>query len=616
MERLGRLTGLGLLIAVGCGGAKPAPPAAAASPAPSALAKEPVEKADLSPVATPPELFVLGRLKRPGPIGDALAKWAGLPVRFRSLLGRELDGLDRVIAWDAPVELAVALTTGGRRPGVRAVVSIGVISLSDTLNAARDRGRSPERIAPEVYGFSGPDGVRCAAGPALGGASARLVCGAKQRDVEELFAYATRGLPNENLGNRDLEVELRAEPLRQRFSSEIAGMRLFAGFLLRQVELDSPRFDRALADATYGVADELVLEVEDTDTIELGGSLDEASKNVSLELAWRFRSTRSWLAGLTKELSSRPAPPPPALARLPGDATSAGYTVDLGTERMTPVRAALTEVVDAYLEHEKLGKGTREHAKRLLTKLVGFTAASVQSKGSLPAGTHTDAEKKLGWRLSRVELPVLELERMLQDLHALFGDRALFKALAKRFEFDAKVQPKSELGPLTGKGVPAGSRVMTLTLPQALTEEIQKSAGSRFKLETKQPVKLVLVLAPDGPAASVVVVSSDKKDATERLRAFLGEGGKRLGARADLAALHATRALHGEFFSLLGLLDSTDANAAKPGAAPAPSQADTPIVASYTAFPGPPLVLSAALTIPSAAFADAPGMVLDASRSF
>jgi hypothetical protein len=279
---------------------------------------------------------------------------------------------------------------------------------------------------------------------------------------------------------------------------------------------------------------------------------------------------------------------------------------------MTPIRAALTDVVDAYLEHEKLGKGTREHAKQLLTKLVGFTAASVQSKGSLPAGTHTEAEKKLGWRVSRVELPVLEIDRMLQDLHALVGDRALFKALAKRFLLDAKAQPKSELGPLTGKGIPAGSRVMTLTLPQALTEGIQKSAGSRLKLETKQPLKLVLVLAPDGPTSSVVVVSSDKKDATERLRAFLGEGGKRLGARADLAALQATRALHGEFFSLLGLFDSS----AKSGGAPVPGQADTPIVASYTALAGPPVVFSATVTIPSGAFADAPGMVLDASRSF
>ena len=164
------------------------------------------------------------------------------------------------------------------------------------VNVARERGL--------VSGADPAGGVRasprraacsCAVGPSLGAASARLVCGERAAEVEELFAYATRGLPNENLGNRDLELELRAEPLRRRFSSEIAGTRLFAGFLLRQLELDHPRFDRALSDAAYGVADELVLEVEDTDSIELGGSLDEAKQNVSLELAWKFRSNRSWL---------------------------------------------------------------------------------------------------------------------------------------------------------------------------------------------------------------------------------------------------------------------------------------------------------------------------------
>jgi hypothetical protein len=575
-----------------------------------------VEKADLSPVAAPPELFVVGRLKRPGPAADTLGKWAGLPMSIRSLLGQELDGLDRVIAWDAPVELAVALTPGGRRQGVRTVVSIGVVSLSDTLNAARDRGRSPERIAPEVYGFAGPNGIRCAAGPALGGSNARLVCGAKRGDVEDLFAYATRGLPNENLGNRDLEVELRAEPLRQRFSSEIAGTRLFAGFLLRQIELDSPRFDRAVADAAYGVADELVLEVEDTDTVKLGGSLDETNRNVSLELAWKFRSTRSWLAGLTSEFSSRPGPPPPAFARLPGDATLAGYTVDLRSERTGPVRVSLTEVVDAYLEYEKLGKGTREHAKRLITSMFSLSASAVQAKGNFPATTTNPVEQKVGWRIGRVELPIAEIDRTLDDVHALVSDRALFKAIAKRFDIDAKVQPKSELAPLKGKGVPAGARSLTLTLPLPLTEELLKGTGRRSKGDSKGDskdlTKLVMLTAPDGPTASVFVVSTDKKDATDRLRAFFAEGGKRLGARAELAALHVTRALHADFFSLAGLFDSLpEKSKAQP-----PGQGDTPIFASFTALAGPPLTLSATVTIPAAAFADAPGVVLDASRTF
>jgi hypothetical protein len=71
MRCIGRLSGLVLFLFVGCGGASPAPPAAP-PPASNALAKEPVEKADLSPVATPGELFAVGRLARPGHILDTL----------------------------------------------------------------------------------------------------------------------------------------------------------------------------------------------------------------------------------------------------------------------------------------------------------------------------------------------------------------------------------------------------------------------------------------------------------------------------------------------------------------------------------------------------------------
>ena len=606
MRRIGRLSGLVLFLFVGCGGASPAPPAAS-PPASSALAKEPVEKADLSPVAPPQELFVVGRLARPGHVADTLGKWGGTRTSFRGFLALEFAGLDRAIAWDAPVELAVALSKGGKRLAVRSVVSLGVTSTGELLNVVRDRGVTPERYLPEVFAFPGPTGGVCAVGPALGSAKARVVCGERAADLDDLFAYATRGLPNENLGSRDLEVELRADPLRQRFASEIAGARLFAGFLVRQIELDSPRFDRVLADAAYGLADELVAEVEDTDSLRLGGKLDDANQNLQLELAWKFRSTRSWLAADVAELARRPAPPPPAFARLPASSTAAGYTVDLGTERMAPVRASIAEIADAYLEHERVGKKARERATRLLTTVFGLTGAYVNGEGKL-SGKQSEAAERLGWRLTRVERSIADIDRVLDDLHALVADRELYKTLAKRFDLDPKVQAKSELGPLKGKGIPAGARVLTITIPPGLSEGLQKGADPRFKLEAKEPVKLVVVAAPDGKAATVVVVTSDKKEATERLLAFLGEGGERLGSRKDLASLQATRALHGGFFTLLGLFDLFGAKTDKV-AATLPNRGETPIVQTVTATQGPPLVLSGAWSVPSGVFADLPGLV-------
>jgi hypothetical protein len=196
MRRFGRLTGLGVLLLIACGGTKPAPPKS--TPAPNALAKEPSDKPDLSPVAAPAELFLVGRVKRPGPILDTLGKWAGFPGSLRMLVGQELHGLGSLMAWDAPIEVAVMLPARGRRKAVRAVVSVGLNSVGGMVNAARERGLSPERILPEVFGFAGPSGLSCVVGPSLGSSNARLVCGERAGEVEELFAYATRGLPNEN----------------------------------------------------------------------------------------------------------------------------------------------------------------------------------------------------------------------------------------------------------------------------------------------------------------------------------------------------------------------------------------------------------------------------------
>ncbi len=613
MRRFGRLSGLVGLLFVGCGGGQ-APPPATPTPAPSAIAKEPVEKADLSPVAAPPELFVVGRLARPGLVTDTIGKWAGVPS-LRGVVATELQGLGRAIVWDAPVEMAIALPKSGKRRGVRSVVSLGVTSTSELVAAARDRGLSPERYLPEVFAFTGPAGGRCAVGPALGKAPARVVCGERDADLEELFPYATRGLPNEPVGTRDLEIELRVDPLRERFSSEIAGARLFAGFLVRQIELDSPRFDRALADAAYAVADELVSEVEDTDSLRLGGMLDEKNENFSFELTWKFRSSRSFVGAWVGEVARRPGPPPPAFARLPANSTVAGYSVDTGTDRTAPVRASIAELVDAYLEYEKVGKKAREHAQRL-TKSTAFSSALVTSKGNLGTDKGTDIEHMIGWRLMRFEVPSAELDRIVDDLHGLVADRELYKALSKRFDLDPKAQPKAELSRLAGKGVPAGSRALTITIPTVLTEGIQKKASKRLKLEAKEPVKFVLATAPDGKGATVVVIASDKKDATERLLAFLGEGGERIGSRKELASFQTMRALHGEVFTLLGMFDTFLGKKIEKARANMPNHGDSLIVETVTATPGPPLVFSLAWSIPSGAFADLPSLTTNLAEAF
>ncbi|HVR20806.1 MAG TPA: hypothetical protein VMS65_13945, partial [Polyangiaceae bacterium] len=241
-------------------------------------------------------------------------------------------------------------------------------------------------------------------------------------------------------------------------------------------------------------------------------------------------------------------------------------------------------------------------------KTVG--AAYALAKGTrAPDAKLSDTAKKLGWRLARVDLKAAELERLLVEFDALVRDRELWKLLAKRVELDPKVSPKSQVLPLRGKGLPAGARALVLTIPAGMTEEIRKKRGSKSKVETKEPIKLVLGMCSDGPDGALLVVTSDEKDATERLRDYLTEGKKRLGERSELSELNSKRALYAEFFTLLGLLDSVSDTSKATSLLP--NHGETPIIWSTTATPGPPLVLSGTLTIPSGAMADLPGITAD-----
>jgi hypothetical protein len=231
----------------------------------------------------------------------------------------------------------------------------------------------------------------------------------------------------------------------------------------------------------------------------------------------------------------------------------------------------------------------------------------VFAKGNLAGDAKaSDAAKKLGWRVTRHEIAATELGRALEDLDAVLGDHELWKKLAKNFDLDAKARPKSKVVPLKGQGVPAGARALVVVLPPDLTESLQKRAASGLKVETKEPVRIVVAVCPDGQNATVGVVTSDEKDAAQRLKAYFASGGRRIGERADLTPLTSSRALFAEVFTWLGLLDSLPSS----GVPTLPNRGETPMFSNLTAELGPPLVLAGSVTIPATAFADLPGIAM------
>ena len=239
-----RLTMIGAFVTLtqgalfGCGGSS-AKPALAATPLVSAAPAAKDEPPDLTPVSAPPELIAVARFKKPETAIETVSSWANFPFKVQSALPSDLRGLGPVVAWDAPLELAVALDPlgEGKVPEPLSVLSIGLTSLDGALEFARAQGQSVHRLRSGVYRVGDSEDVSCVVGVAVGSAPARLVCGHRAHDVDGLFNYATRGLPREPLQDLDFQIELRLDAVKKKYGAELGSARLFGGFLLREVQL-------------------------------------------------------------------------------------------------------------------------------------------------------------------------------------------------------------------------------------------------------------------------------------------------------------------------------------------------------------------------------------------
>ncbi len=284
-------------VTIGCG-SKPAPRAPALL-APE-LAPQVVEEVpDLSPVARPREVVLSARFARPKVFFETVAGWGSLPLKLEDVLPSEARALSQAILWEAPVDALVALdaTGEGKVPPPVAVISVGLKSVEAALNQAEALRLPTLRIAPGIYRVGEWAELSCAVASSLGAAPARLVCGRSAKDLEALLPYATRGLPKEPQSGADAELSFDIAPLQERYGHDVAALRLAAGLAVRQVALDSPRFDRALSDAIYGGVDELISLFSDLASLRLEARLDAPRKVLTVSTELRLRGQASWTAG-------------------------------------------------------------------------------------------------------------------------------------------------------------------------------------------------------------------------------------------------------------------------------------------------------------------------------
>lgn len=571
---------LGCLVA--CGGENTPPPKTPVPVATETVVEPSEPVVDLSPVSAPRDLVLRGHLARPAHTLNTFGRWAlGMPVDVRSLLRAAVTGakvqLDELVAWEAPIQLAGVLLPEQSRPDLDVVVSLGLTDLRRAVSTLREMGVNMERVAPGVYRVSesGRDDEtevaswlsQCAAAASRGPSPARLVCASSLQALDELLPYATRGLPEAPSSGNEFEFEFIPEPLQRHYGAHVSNLTGLSGLLVREGALDHPGFDRALADVAYAVAGELKTLAFDFERLRLTGKLQEASSRFDLSLALKLKGADSWLGATLKDASAVAGPAPEVFWQLPAEVTKASYVHAIERARLRPVLRTLADLFDGLLDHGGVHRAARLRVRELVTDLesviaVRFVMAegkrASQAKGALGNFAEVFADE-LGWQLVVAEVPAAQQLKFINNLHALLNDRDVRKVAAKHLELEAKHLPSSQLKPLIFKGIPAGGKVLVVTLPERFVEEYlllnNKSFGRFAASDGKlSAVKFAVGIVGDGER-TLIAAAAEEKLVGERIFAFKAGKEPALSGRAGLGELRSLKALSAGFMSVGVLRD-------------------------------------------------------------
>jgi len=606
----------------GCGS-----PAAPVSPVPlvatPAVSSSPKEEApDLSPVAAPAELFAVARFKKPQTAIETVAAWANFPYKVHDVLPSEMKGLEGVIAWNEPLEAAMALDPQGegKVPEPLAVVSLGLTSLEGALDFARSKGQSVRRLRAGVYRVGDSEQISCVISAAIGSAPARLVCGHRAHDVDGLLNYATRGLSNEPLPNVDFQVELRLEPVKKKYQAELGSARLLAGFLLREVQVDNPRFDRALSDVAYSLVDEATALVHDLDKVRLDGTLDSAKNLINARLDLKFAGQKSWLVQASTEALAMVEPAPDLFWQMPADSSQAAFGVGWKQSRLKPIGKTLAELVDGYLESEKVPAGLRAQASKSIELLFEQNTKQVRAQGELselPSDPLLSADYRVfGWQINVLEGDSKGLITLLDGLSATLSSRDLARLLKARVNLNPAQLPKVSSHAVQVRGFKPGAKAYRLDIPRELFEKYAKGQttlepATKGKALAKS-VPLSLIVTYDGER-SWVSVCPDEKAMIKRLESLKDPQAPVLRTREGLEALKSTPHAAGGFLTLarftaqLAALGARGADAQKLIVA-LPHHGDTPVLFNYDLSASGPQITTT-FTVPRAAVEDLGALV-------
>jgi hypothetical protein len=585
----------------------PKPEAKAPPPPPAQPVQVVEEQPDLSPVARPAEVVVVGRVARPRLFAETLAGWSSLPLRLEDVIPSDARPLAKAVLWEAPAELVVALDAfgEGKVPPPLVIGSIGLKSLDEALRVADELQMPTRKVAPGIYRVGDFSEASCAVAVSVGAAPARLVCGRGSKDVDTLLPYATRGLPSEPQTGADLELTVQAAPLQERYGRDVAALRLLAGVAVRSVALDSPKFDRALSDAVYGAVDETINVFNDLDQLRLEARIDGARNVLTASSEIKLKGESSWVAGTIA--AAKPVPVPASLPRLTPGATFACYNPVLPAERYAAMSRTLGDLAEGYLEHEKLPEATRKRVRRItdawLSKLpesFGFSMAPTQTDALGPR--HADT------MLIRVSEPSARIVGMYTDIFGLLSDAGLKRYIKQKvaIKIDDKLWPKVAQKPFKLAGFKAPAKLFEVTLDAkawaALDPSIEKAIKDLLPPSgANELVRVVVLVQPDGDSTYVLT-----GDDPAEMSKVMAEHRKAEPGMFFAKPARNDKVLVAGFMTLRYLARvierSGKTDAVTKALAAAPHHGETPITFSTTTGPGS---ARADIEVPSAVFTDA-----------
>jgi hypothetical protein len=577
-SRLPVLCTLALLGASACGHAEP-PPKVAAPPAPSPerLAKQ--LEHSLAALSLPDDLVLAARWKAPSESLARLEAWSGYTLSLGPWLEARLGRPSRPLDLSVPIELMAVLDREQTPPALAWALSIG-------LSAADGATGQPRDVAS-------PLGLACAESKALGPAAARLVCAPSDDALARLLPHATRALPLAPVGEADLAISLRGQPLAQLSDGELHDVA--SGWLSRLVGVGhiNDRFDAQWQEVISSVAGELRFLAGDLDgaSLELLLRPDDHSLDLSfLAPAAVGRSTLGQLMGG----SGASGLAPEEFWRAHEQSEGAGFSWAFQAAPIARLREPLGALLGTLLAYRGVPRRLIAQARDLVTYLPMPRGPVIHASGRLPPPRNEHEVRDpwldaLGWQLYSVRGNFTEYQYYVGALVKSFDDPILGPQFARliRSAFGAKWAPvhMQQRRPKAGD-LPRGSFVweMAFAPPAALLAAAPEALAGETPPVAPRAVppnlSLVGVFVPDEDGVRMAFGADERFVSSLLVQPTRARASATLAGRAGLGSLNEHRILAGGFVSLAGLDAGAEVSSsvAAKSIASAPHRGASPIV--------------------------------------